>query len=70
MNTHEENSLNFDRNSNEIRPPHTPETKGGISQGNPHTLYNKISEKGILDGWFHYKDIIKTPHGYIWIENV
>ena len=29
--------------SNEKRPPHTPETEGGIVVRDPHTLYNKIS---------------------------
>ena len=37
-------NLNMTKNSNEIRPPYTPEREGGFVERDSHTLYNKISE--------------------------
>ena len=31
------------KNSNEMRPPHTPETEDGIGVRDPHTLHNNFS---------------------------
>jgi hypothetical protein len=38
--------INFNGNFNEFDTPRTPETEGGLGEGNPHKFYNNFS-KGI-----------------------
>lgn len=64
-----ESQVILTRNSNEIRPLPTRNEGAGVEREVPHKLYNKISESGIVDGWFKYGSKIEVPHGVIYLED-